>query len=79
MKTFLTAAAVAALTMFAVVSTAHAETPEHIDRSSDAALQQLYDTNPAARAIAEHARAILVFPASSRPASSSAAPSAKAS
>jgi len=62
MKTFLTAAAVAALTMFAVVSTAHAETPEHIDRSSDAALQQLYDTNPAARAIAEHARAILVFP-----------------
>ncbi len=62
MKTLLVAASTAAFTLFAVASTAHAASPEDINRSSDAALQRLYDTNPAAEAISEHARAILIFP-----------------
>ena len=62
MKTLLTTAAVAAFTLLAVASTAQAASPEDINRSSNEALQRLYDNNPAAQAISEHARAILVFP-----------------
>jgi lipid-binding SYLF domain-containing protein len=62
MKTLLTTAAVAAFAVLAVASTAQAASPEDINRSSNEALQRLYDANPAAQAISEHARAILIFP-----------------
>lgn len=41
---------------------AQAASAEDINRDSDRALQQLYDTNPAAAAIAKQARAVLIFP-----------------
>jgi len=39
-----------------------AATPEDLNRDSDHALQMLEGSNPAAAAIARHARAVLVFP-----------------
>ena len=41
---------------------AQAASPEDLNRDSDAALQRLYQSNPAAAAIAKQARAVLIFP-----------------
>jgi lipid-binding SYLF domain-containing protein len=41
---------------------AQAESPQDLNRESDAALQQLYQSNPAAAAIGRQAKAILIFP-----------------
>ena len=62
MRPLPTTAAVAAFALFAVASTAQAASPADINRSSNEALQRLYDANPAAQAISEHAKAILIFP-----------------
>jgi lipid-binding SYLF domain-containing protein len=62
MKTLFTAAAATAFALFAAATTAHAASPEDINRSSNEALQRLLAANPAAQAISEHARAILIFP-----------------
>lgn len=48
--------------MFGAMSTAHAASAEEINSKSRLALQQLYKTNPTARAISKHAKAVLVFP-----------------
>jgi len=46
----------------ATFDSAQAATPEDLNRDSDHALQMLESNNPAAAAIARHARAVLVFP-----------------
>ena len=64
MKTLLSAVSALAFALAAAATSsgAFAATPDDINHNSTAALQQLYATNPAARAISEHARAILIFP-----------------
>ena len=44
------------------VSAANAASETDLNRDSAAALQHLYETNPAAAAIAHKARAVLIFP-----------------
>jgi lipid-binding SYLF domain-containing protein len=51
----------AALGSVGVVS-ARADTPADLNRESNEALRQLYQTNPTAAAIGHQARAILIFP-----------------
>jgi hypothetical protein len=53
-------------------SPAVAADSEDVDRDANATLTLLYQTTPAALRLAPHAKAILMFPASSRPASSGA-------
>jgi len=53
--------AVAAMTLLGP-RPAMAASPAQIDRDVDAALEKLYETTPAARALAEKAKGILVFP-----------------
>ena len=54
-------ALVSALTLFAA-QVAHAATADDLTRDAQEALQRLYTTNAAAKAIGPSARAILVFP-----------------
>lgn len=49
-------------TSMAVAVPAQAADKHHLDQDSEAALQALYDTTPAARALGEKAKGILVFP-----------------
>ncbi len=57
-----TTLAVAAIGSAGAFNAANAESPADLNRDSDAALQHLYDVNPAAADIGRHARAILIFP-----------------
>lgn len=49
-------------TSMAVAVPAQAADKHHLDQDSEAALQALYDTTPAAKALGEKAKGILVFP-----------------
>jgi len=57
-----TALAMASLGSVAVCGVANAESPADLNHDADAALQKLYQTNPAAAAIGRQARAVLIFP-----------------
>jgi len=52
----------ASLGSVAVCGVANAESPADLNHDADAALQKLYQTNPAAAAIGRQARAVLIFP-----------------
>jgi len=60
----LAASVIAGLFAIAVMSpvTANSATMAEIDSEVDAALQQLFDSTPAAKVLAQEAKAILVFP-----------------
>ena len=63
-RLFLTTA-IAIAGMFSTLSVDHAvaaSTAQELNRDADEALQNLYRTNPAAKDISRHAKAILVFP-----------------
>lgn len=47
---------------FATINTASAATAEDLNRDSNQALQTLYRTNPLAKDVSRHAKAVLVFP-----------------
>ena len=51
-----------ALSLFSIDRAVAASTAEELNRDADNALQNLYRTNPVAKDISRHARAILVFP-----------------
>lgn len=51
-----------AIASMAVLVPAQAADKHHLDQDSEAALQALYDTTPAAKALGEKAKGILVFP-----------------
>jgi lipid-binding SYLF domain-containing protein len=54
--------AATALLSFASITTANAATKEDLDKDSQHALEVLYKSNPAAAAIGQKAKAILIFP-----------------
>jgi lipid-binding SYLF domain-containing protein len=56
------ALAVATFGFANVAAAAETVNAESLDRSSDQALEHLYQTNPVARVLAEKSRAILIFP-----------------
>ena len=51
-----------ALAAMGAAAAASAATPEDLNHESNMALERLYQTNPVAREIGEHSRAILIFP-----------------
>jgi lipid-binding SYLF domain-containing protein len=51
-----------AVVSIAAVTPVQAADKNHLDQDADAALQALYDTTPAAKAMGEKAKGILVFP-----------------
>ena len=61
LATALAAASIIPLTAFDCACAASATTAE-LNRDSDAALQNLYAHRPFAKVVAEHAKAILIFP-----------------
>jgi len=62
-RTPLIGSAVAALALCAAgAAAAQSADASKLDRSADAALEHLYQTNPVARVLAEKSRAVLVFP-----------------
>jgi lipid-binding SYLF domain-containing protein len=63
-RLFLTAAVAlaSALSLAPVERAAAASTAQELNRDADEALQNLYRTNPLAKDISRHAKAILVFP-----------------
>jgi len=58
----LMAASIFAASMVSVNVASAAPTPEDLNVASNAALERLYQTNPVAKTLAEHSRAILIFP-----------------
>ncbi len=56
------AISIAPLSAMTLATAAHADSPRTIDRDAERALDHLYRTNPAAKAIGAKARAILIFP-----------------
>ncbi len=58
----LMAASIFAASMVSVDAAFAAPTPEDLNVASNAALERLYQTNPVAKTLAEHSRAILIFP-----------------
>ena len=65
LATALAAAAMVPMAAFDCASASSATTDE-LNRDSDAALQNLYAHRPFAEVVAKHAKAILIFPTSSK-------------